>query len=160
MTIRYIYDGDHISGGTRVGIRGSEVEVKEWPMEEVIWRKLGEKTKWRVGYHFLANTDGGFLSNEQHDQLVRLFLEMAEYADPLSARIARVERISDYYELKEKGGIFKKLNVRVYFTIEEDSRTIVVMSVYKKEEEGKVHRHMLLRNKERLRRIRKQLASE
>lgn len=125
-------------------------------MKEVVWRS--DRSEWAVGYHVLANIDGKFLSEIQHDQLVLHFLEMANYEDPIGVKLGKVERIYDYYELKEKGGVFGKLNVRVYFTVEAKFRAIVVLACCKKEIEGQIKRHMKRRIESRLNTVRAELS--
>ena len=44
--------------------------------------------------------------------------------------------IDDFFEVRDKGGVLGKINVRVFFFIEFKSRTIVVLGAIKKENEG------------------------
>lgn len=42
----------------------------------------------------------------------------------------------EFWELKEKGGILGKINLRVYFMFNQAGNEIVVLHTYKKEDEG------------------------
>ncbi|MEW4455565.1 hypothetical protein AB1L30_23045 [Bremerella sp. JC817] len=48
----------------------------------------------------------------------------------------RVEQFGEFWELKEKGGMLGKINLRVYFRFNEVSNEIVVLHTYKKEDDG------------------------
>ena len=58
--------------------------------------------------------------------------------------------ISKFYELRDKGGVLGKINVRVYFAIIGDKKIILTLSAYKKEDEGKTPKHVIVRARNRL----------
>jgi hypothetical protein len=66
-------------------------------------------------------------------------------------RTMRIEEIQGFWELKEKGSVLGKINLRVYFTYVSESNKIVILSAYKKEDDGAAPPHIILRLKERLR---------
>ena len=62
----------------------------------------------------------------------------------------RIEPIEDFWELKEKGGVLGKINLRIYFgTVPEDNEVVVAMA-YKKEDDGRVPRHIVIAVQNRL----------
>lgn len=108
---------------------------------KVLWGAVAKQTGWKLGYLDAAVGDAGFLSEVQYDYLVGQFKDMAQCADPMKCPTVDVEAIGDeIFELKDKGGILGKLNVRVYFLMDGKKKMIVVLSVYKKEDEGMIPR--------------------
>jgi len=62
-----------------------------------------------------------------------------------------IEKVTNQiWELKEKGGPLHKKNIRVYFSVLEESREVVVLKTYKKEQDGQVSRHVLISAEDRL----------
>lgn len=47
-----------------------------------------------------------------------------------------VREIEFFYEIRDKGGVLRKLNVRVFFFVRKETRTIVVLGAIKKENNG------------------------
>ena len=47
-----------------------------------------------------------------------------------------IRPVEDYYELRDKGGILRRLNVRVFFFVHKPTRTIVALGTIKKENNG------------------------
>lgn len=61
----------------------------------------------------------------------------------------RIEKFGDFWELKEKGGVLGKKNIRVYFKDNIAENEIVVLSTYKKEDDGQAPDHIRIRLKNR-----------
>lgn len=78
-----------------------------------------------------------FLTEEQYEHLAMQFKELAGDSDPSHSRVADVRKIEDYFELRDKGGILGKTNVRVFFGLEQDRKNIIVLGCFKKETDGK-----------------------
>lgn len=117
-----------------------------------------EPSKWELGYLEAAEREARkLLTDEQYDHVVGLFDDLAYESDPTKSQTLDVSPIEDFYELSDKGGILGKINVRVYFTVVEDKRLILALSVYKKEEEGKTPEHIKIKVRNRLREARKML---
>lgn len=76
---------------------------------------------------------------------------MAAESDPRKPALSDVRSIENYFELRDKGGVLGKLNVRVYFAVIECSKTIVVLGCYKKEAEDKTPQYIRSRMRNRLR---------
>ncbi len=60
-------------------------------------------------------------------------------------------QVGEFWELKDKGGTLGKINVRVYFKFDDKKNEIVVLSAYKKEDDGAVPKHILIRIRNRWR---------
>ena len=76
------------------------------------------------------------LNQDQYEHLAQQFRELARQDDPSHSVTIDVKAIEDDLELRDEGGILGKLNVRVYFFLPKPSRSIVVLSVDKKEREN------------------------
>jgi len=112
----------------------------------------GRRLLWNLAYGDAAAKEGrAILDDAQYTHVREQFELMAEFENPRSVQVLDVQPIDDFFELRDKGGILRKLNLRVYFGILEESRTIVVVGCYKKEEDSKLPVHVRLRMKNRLR---------
>ncbi len=78
----------------------------------------------------------GFLDEAQYQHLAIQFRELAGEADPTHSKLVSIDKIEDFYELRDKGGILGHINVRVFFGIDDASRAIVVLGAIKKEKQG------------------------
>jgi len=56
--------------------------------------------------------------------------------DPTHSAVIDVKAIVDYYEIRDKGGVLGKSNVRVFFFVRKEPRETVVLGATKKEKEG------------------------
>lgn len=99
------------------------------------------------------------LSADQYEHLAQQFRELARQDDPSHSEIIDVKAIEDYLELRDKGGILGKLNIRVYFFLHKPSRSIVVVSVDRKERENAPSEGVQSRIRRRKRRTTEILAS-
>ena len=83
-----------------------------------------------------------------HEEMVKEFTELEcehlrDQVRTLAAEknlrvsvILDVDAIEDFFELRDKGGVLGKKNVRVYFDVWDDQRLILILGVVKKESEG------------------------
>jgi len=55
----------------------------------------------------------------------------------------------EFWELKIKGGVLGKKNIRVYFKHHQSANEIVVLHTYKKEDDGQAPRHIPIKLKNR-----------
>jgi hypothetical protein len=107
--------------------------------------------QWELGYLEAAEKDARrFLTEEQYAHAVQLFDELAYEADPTKSETQDVRKIQEFHELRDKGGVLGKINLRVYFVVVEDRRLILVLAAYKKEDEGQVPSHIVTRVRNRL----------
>jgi hypothetical protein len=92
-----------------------------------------------------------FLTETQYVHITNIIKLPANFDDPAAMSALRIEPIADFFELKEKGGILGKTNVRIYFGFDPNTRQVVVAKAYKKEVEGQTPRHVVINVQARLR---------
>ena len=92
-----------------------------------------------------------FLNPGQYEHMTGVIKRLVDFNSPMEITDLRIEPIESFYELKDKGGLLGKINVRIYFAYVPDEGNIVVLKAYKKEEEGKVPRHVVITVLARLR---------
>lgn len=90
-----------------------------------------------------------FLDEGQYAHVVGLFQELAREIDPTRPESLRVEKVEDFFELKDKGGVLGKINLRVFFIV--TGRSIVVLCAIKKEADGQTPMWAKIRTRYRLR---------
>ena len=89
--------------------------------------------KWKLGYLEGAEREARkLLTEEQHAHAIQLFDELACESDPANSQTQDVRRIEEFYELRDKGGVLGKINLRVYFAIFDNKGLILALSTYKK----------------------------
>lgn len=120
-----------------------------------------EAPQWELGYLEAAERDGRkFLTEERYAHVVQLFEDLAYESDPTKSETQDVRKIYEFYELRDKGGILGKINLRVYFALLEERKLILVLATYKKEDDGQVPHHIVICVRNRLRIAKEQLAKE
>lgn len=93
--------------------------------------------KWNVDELGQSHDEAmAFLNEDQYEHLSRQVREVAKEEDPGHCSTVDVRQIEDFYEIREKGGVLRKLNVRICFSVYMPTRTIVILGVIKKENEG------------------------
>jgi hypothetical protein len=93
--------------------------------------------KWNVDVLGQSHEEAmAFLNEEQYEHLSRQVREVAKEDDPGHCSTVDVKAIEDFYEIREKGGGLRKLNVRIYFSVYMRTHTLVILGVIKKENEG------------------------
>ncbi|HEV3166323.1 MAG TPA: hypothetical protein VGZ22_20020 [Isosphaeraceae bacterium] len=107
--------------------------------------KIGVKVGGGVPPGFLWNVEilnqafdetMAFANEDQYAHLACQVRDLAMEEDPTHSNFLDVRSIEDFYELREKGGILQKLNVRVFYFPDKESRTIVILGSIKKENNG------------------------
>ena len=76
----------------------------------------------------------GFLDEDQYAHMADQVRELAMQGDPTHSETIDVRDIEDFYEIRDKGGVLGKINVRVFFFTHK--RKIVVLGAIKKENDG------------------------
>jgi len=76
------------------------------------------------------------LNKSQYDHLARQVRELATQEDPSHSTSIDVAPIEDFLELKDKGGILRKLNIRIFFFVHKEDRSIVVLGTIGKHNDG------------------------
>ena len=77
-----------------------------------------------------------FLDADQYDHLARQVRELARQDDPTHSQAIDVRPIEDFHEIRDKGGILRDLNARVFYFAHKPTRTIVILGAIKKENNG------------------------
>ena len=92
-----------------------------------------------------------FLNDDQYAHLALQVKELARQDDPTHSQTIDVRAIEDFHELRDKGGILRRLNVRIYYFVHTPGRAIVILGVTKKEADGAtpLHDKILMRNRKR-----------
>lgn len=110
---------------------------------------------WSVYYLSSARDEAmGFLNEAQYAHVVDLVRALASEPNPTHPVTVTVEAVEDFYELKDKGGVLGKINLRVYFTVNPKEKAIVVLAAIKKEEDGQTPNWVKTRVRYRLRKFR------
>lgn len=98
-----------------------------------------------------------FLSAPQYGHLAEQMKDLAGQLDPSHSATQSVDQIENFLELRDKGGILGKLNVRIFFYLDKPKSSIVVLGTINKQNEGPTP----LGDKKRMsRRLRKYLAGD
>jgi len=93
--------------------------------------------RWNVGMiDFVHDEVMGFLSPAQYQHIAMQVKELAREVDPTHSSTASVDSIEEFYELRDKGGILGKKNVRIFFGIDKKSSAIIILGGIKKENDG------------------------
>ncbi|QDU05419.1 hypothetical protein V6x_51560 [Gimesia chilikensis] len=91
------------------------------------------------------------LGNEgKYFHIVEIVKRLVHFGDRNELWDLRIDSIGDFYELKLKGHLLGKVNLRIYFAELEDSGEIVVLKSYKKEDEHQTPRHIVINLEHRL----------
>ncbi len=106
------------------------------------------------GRHREAN---GFLTPDQYQHAACLIKDLATEADPTHSITQSVDAIEEYHEVRDKGGILGKINLRVFFYLDKERKVLLVLGAINKRQEDQTPKSVKLRMR---RRLRKYLNSE
>ena len=110
---------------------------------------------WSVHFLSVAQDEAkGFLDDSQYEHVVDLVKCLAAERDPRRPAALDVEEVDGFYELKDKGGVLGKINLRVFFILEVGLKSVLVLSAVKKEAMGKTPKWMKVLVEHRIRRYR------
>ena len=101
----------------------------------------------------------GIAAKEGHDELTPgQYLHVKDEVKQLVGfgrrdfdSLLRIEKLGEFWELKEKGGTLGKKNIRVYFKFNKADNEVVVLHTYKKEDDGPAPPHVILKLRNRWR---------
>lgn len=111
------------------------------------------KYLWNCLYLAIAREEtAANLDEAQYHHLVEQFQELARHDDPSRSEVLSVDRIEDFFELRDKGGPLGRINVRVFYLIDKGKRAVVVLGFIKKQAEGKTPLGDIVRMRRRKRR--------
>jgi hypothetical protein len=95
--------------------------------------------RWNVAILDIAfNEVMGFLREPEYQHIAMPIQELAREDDPSHSRTASVDQVQDFFELREKGGILGKKNVRIFFGLDKSKQAIVILGGLKKESTGQI----------------------
>ena len=92
-----------------------------------------------------------FLTPDQYEHAKCLMKDLATHDDPTHSVTQRVEAIGGYYELKDKGGVLGKVNLRIFFHVGKSPPVIVILGVINKKNEGQPSNAVKMRIRRRQR---------
>lgn len=92
-----------------------------------------------------------FLEIGQYIHMTDLIKQLSGFGRREYESELRIEKFHEFWELKDKGGVLGRKNVRIYFSHEQDINEIVVLHAHKKEADGKPSPNMRFRLRNRLR---------
>jgi hypothetical protein len=78
----------------------------------------------------------GFLNEDQYSHMANQMRELASQDDPTHSDTIDVRSVEEFHEIRDKGGLLRNLNVRVFYMIHKAARAIVVLGAIKKENNG------------------------
>jgi phage-related protein len=92
-----------------------------------------------------------FLDEAQYAHLAEQIQTIAFEDDPTRSLIVSIDAIEDFYELRDKGGILRGLNVRVFYYVDKVTRSIVVVGAIAKKNDGQTPQTVKIRIRRRVR---------
>lgn len=108
--------------------------------------------EWTVKFFDELRQETKFLNDAQKEYAIEQLRELARTKSPTLSPVLDVRPIEKYHELRDKGGVLAKINLRIYFYIDKRQRTIVVLGADKKEQDGQTSQAIKIRMRHRLRR--------
>lgn len=112
----------------------------------------GPRGVWNSYYLDVAAAEGHkILTDEQYEHVVQQVRELAAETDPTHSQLSDVRSLGEFHELRDKGGLLGRINIRVFFWLDRKHRALVVLGVFKKENEDQTPRNIVLRIQNRLR---------
>ena len=104
-----------------------------------------KSNKWVVVVLEAAKREGHKILNDvQYEHVRQIVRRLEDYGNREELADLDIRSISTFWELREKGGLLGKINLRVYFGVLPEERELVVAMAYKKEEEDQVPRRIIL----------------
>lgn len=76
------------------------------------------------------------LTESERCHLRDIISELAYEVTPSHAKTCSVDQVEDFYELREKGGPLGSKNVRVFFGLDDATKSIVLLGVTLKQNDG------------------------
>ena len=132
--------------------RASKHEVRN-PRDRDSNKATSQQTpdKWVVVILNVAKKEGHkILSKFQYDHIVEILKRLVDFGNQEELGDLDIEPIDSFYELKEKGGILGRINLRLYFGTRKEKQELVVAKAYKKEDDSQTPRHVILLVEDRL----------
>lgn len=112
--------------------------------------------EWNVWFLNLAYREtSGVFSDAQYRHLALQVQELARHEKPSHPPTLDVDKIEDFYELRDKGGVLGPLNARVFWGLDKEARAIVVIGAIAKQNNGPTPQGDKVRMRRRWRKYKK-----
>jgi hypothetical protein len=109
------------------------------------------KHAWVVVALDVAKAEGRkILSAVQYEHIKEILQRLVDFGDKEELSDLSIEQIGSFWELREKGGVLGRINLRVYFGTLPEDWELVVAKTYKKEDNGKTPQHIVEQVEDRL----------
>lgn len=96
-----------------------------------------EGYRWNVGIiDSVYGEARAFLDAAQYRHLALQVQELARQDDPTHSQTVDVRLIERFHEIRDKGGVLGRLNVRVFFGVDHDARSMIVLGAIPKQNDG------------------------
>ncbi|MEX0717448.1 MAG: hypothetical protein WD066_12715 [Planctomycetaceae bacterium] len=93
--------------------------------------------EWNVGLiDFVCAEAVDVVGQVGYDHLAMQVRELASQPVPSHSDTVDIRPIEDFFEIRDKGGVFGGANVRLFFGIDKATRAIVPLGVIKKQNDG------------------------
>ena len=93
--------------------------------------------KWSVlSLSFAKKEQDNLLSESQREHLKAQVCTLASEDDPGHSIFCSVDKVEDFFELREWGGPLNGLNVRLFFGLCKKARAIVILGIISKQNNG------------------------
>jgi hypothetical protein len=96
-----------------------------------------------------------FLCQDQYQHVAQQIKELAREDDPSHSLTQSIDAIEDFFELKDKWGILRNINLRVFFHLDSDRSILLVLGAINKKNDGPTPRGDKIRMRNRLRRYKR-----
>lgn len=120
-----------------------------------------DKAPWKLMYLPAAADEARkILTQGQYAHVVQIFEQLALEPNPAESKAFDIRTIDEFLELREKGGLLGKINLRVYFYIHGKRKIIIALKTYKKEDEGQTPEYFKVAVRNRLRNVKEMLTQK
>lgn len=97
----------------------------------------------------------GFLDEDQYQHAAWQVKELAREADPSHSIAQSIDRVEDFHEFRDKGGILGNVNLRIFFPLDTTRSVILVLGAVNKKNDGPTPQWVKVRMRNRLRKYRR-----
>ena len=119
-----------------------------------VWAQTGTGEPpllWWLKYWPAAYPEAKFLTPPQYWHMADQLLEVCRTPDPCTCPTVEISKIRDFWELKDKGGPLGRINLRVFFLPDAETKSVVVFGIHKKEDEDQLRTSVIVRIERRIR---------
>lgn len=92
-----------------------------------------------------------FLTPAQYQHAAGLIKDVATEGDPTHSTTQSVDAIDDYHELRDKGGILGRINLRIFFYVDKKRSVMLILGAINKKNEDQTPKSVRIRMRRRLR---------